>query len=79
MSKERYLLLTATTTDSGRKWIIRLADDHYEVGYYSRRDNTYNAICSCEYYDQAELICETLRGNILGVTVLDGVEGGAIQ
>lgn len=60
----------------GRNWIIRRDSDQYLVGFYSRRDITFIELCRCDFYDHAELICDTLRGHTPDTRILDYCEGG---
>ncbi|MEQ8201933.1 MAG: hypothetical protein ABRQ24_10995 [Syntrophomonadaceae bacterium] len=52
------------SNDRNRQWIIRPIGGQYQVGFWNRPGKAFNPVCCCDYYDQASLICQTLRGNI---------------
>jgi len=59
--KEGKQLNPVTTLGRNRKWIIKPAGDKFQVGFWNRQGKAFNAVCCCDYYDQACLICETLK------------------
>ena len=61
MFKEGQQLDPATAGGHKRKWIIKPAGDQFQVGFWNRRGKAFNAVCSCDHYDQACFVCETLR------------------
>lgn len=62
MSRDRSLLHTAAISGRNRHWIIRAAGDEFQVGFRSRQTQEFNPVCSCDNYDQARQICDTLKG-----------------
>lgn len=61
MFKEGKEMNPATTRGHNRKWIIKPAGDKFQVGFWNRQGKAFNAVCCCDHYDQACLICHTLK------------------
>lgn len=76
MSKVKTNLREAVAMSRGQNWMIKWEGGQYLVGYYSRRDISFIVICSCDFYDQAEVICESLKGHIPDMAILEYCEGG---
>jgi len=46
---------------NNKQWAIKLVNDKFTVGVLSQETNGFDPICSCEFYDQADLICAALK------------------
>ena len=44
-----------------KEWAVKLVNDKFMVGVLGQETHEFEPICSCEFYDQAELICAALK------------------
>ncbi len=76
MSKGRTSSKEAVAISRGQYWMIKWDGCEYLVCFYSRRNNGFSVLCSCEFYDQADVICKSMRCAIPDPRILEYCEGG---
>ena len=60
--REGVLLIKQLNSEvNNKEWAIKLVDDKFMVGALCQETNGFDSICSCESYDQADLIWAALK------------------